>query len=563
MKRHIFTICAIALAAMAANAGTLTVTHTEQGKLSDEVAAAVAADETLATAADITVLKIVSPVVDEVAANVVDADFTYLRTLAASLVKLDLSEAAFANNKLPGGQWDSEGTGRLRNMTALEEVVLPDDIAGIGGATFTGCEKLKKINLNDKITVLPQHVFRSCVALELDMLPAKLSIVEPYAFYQCANLKLSEIPSTVTKIRGDAFNESNVAFTTLPAGLIELGERAFRKSNVAFSEIPQGIKTLPISVFAATKCTFTTFPEHVTSISTCVLQSVKTITEFEIPNRCNLWTKIPDGTFYVNESVNRTFTLRAPAAPTCKATGSNWDESFGKAAQCSNTTMKVLASAKASFETTAPYSSMKLEVLTTEVPEPELILAEGVEDGHVSVKFVVADADHTDFSKVYEGEGKFVVSFSDDAHEGCHVASIRYSDAASYAPRRAEAEEVEGEDPAEEDPDLLYAVDNTIDNLKKTVEVPVTVAPGMRQLSVEVGRLTDEQISGVRQAACTAKAAVKRCGNDIYVTVAGAALYDTAGRCVLSTTGNCLSVESLPAGCYILRAHGTAAKIIR
>lgn len=550
MKRFSL-VTAFAVSLLSVSAESVTINHTTSGGLQAELEAEIAANDALSSMADITGLTIIGE------ADINDTDFTAIRNnLASSLVILDISNASLLNNKIPGGQWDGESSGRLRQMTALEEVVLPDDIASIGGATFTGCKKLRRINLNDNIRVFPNHVFRGCVALELESLPAATTHIEQYAFYQCTSLKLTSLPSSVQQIRDDAFNESSVAFTELPSSLTVLGPRAFRKTFVKFSDIPKGITTLNTSVFAASECTFSTFPSHITNVGTCVLQSVKTLPEFTIPDQANLWANIPDGLFYVNENISRSFICRAPSAPAVKkVTASNWDESFGRPAMCGNTTFKVLASAMESYQTTAPYSSMNLVALATTVPQPILELPEGIDASQVKVSLFVFDTDHSDFSQeVLEGEGQFKVEFADDADSRLYVEEIRFEPAAVYA---------EGEEETDEpvDPNLIYAADGEIGSLlKKGVEVPVNVAPAMNPLRVKVA--VANNVSGVENVEA-ATTGITRQGDMVYAAVAGIKVFDLAGRVALSSGSNSVDISSLPAGAYILRAGKSAVKILK
>lgn len=550
--KKIFLVAAATASMLSMNAETVTINHETSGALATELQAAIDADpdDALTAMSDITELIVTGE------GQMIDADYTAIRALAATLVRLDVS-AANLNKKIPGGQWDGENSGRLRSMTALEEVVLPDDITSIGGATFTGCKNLRKINLNDNIKVFPNHVFRGCTALELEALPANTTHIEQYAFYQCASLKLTALPSTIQQIRDDAFNESNVAFSELPASLTVLGPRAFRKTNVKFNTLPTGITTLNTSVFAASQCTFSTFPAHVTNIGTCVLQSVKTLPEFTIPNVAGLWTKIPDGLFYVNENIQRSFICRASSAPAVgKVTGSNWDETFGRPAMCTNTTMKVLASAMESYEATAPYNSMNLVPLTTPVQAP-VIDIDGGDASKCIVYVTVAGKEHRDFSEeVYEGEGEFIVEVSSNSadNEAFYIERISYIEPDVYA------EGDETQEPADEN--LLYASTGEVKDLvDQPVTVPVTVAPGMKQLHVKVANAY-YILTGVEAVDAPANS-IRRVGDTIYMTLPGAQLYDIAGRMVVNTSGNTVDLSMLPAGTYILRAGRETVKILK
>lgn len=543
------------LAASAANAESVTINHQTAGGLQAELDAAIEASETLASYADITELTIIG----EAAMNA--TDFVAIRAkLRPSLLKLDMSGATFADNKLPGGFYDKEGILNKMNFT---ECKLPATLTQFSGGAFFECKLLESVNLPEGIKSIPQYCFSGCVKLNMEALPSQLTTIYADAFNQCKALTLAELPETVHTINGSAFNETAVTFSKLPSALKgAIGERAFRQAkNVTFSEIPEGVTVLKTSCFAGTQVSFKTFPNTITGIETCVLQSCKQITEFTIPNIGTLWTKIPDGTFYVNEAITRTFICRAPSAPVpSKVTGSNWDESFGRPDQCVNTTMKVLASALESYQTTAPYNKMQLEVLKTAVPEPVIEMPAGHEAANVNVKFVVNEVEHPDFGEVLEGEGKFVVSFGDAADNGLYVKEISYIVPAAYTEGDVETGDTTDDPTEETDPNVLYRVDNVSENLKKAVEVPVTVAPDMSAIRVVVEK--SDVVSAVNEVSAPV-AVITRNGDIVNLTVPGAVLYDMAGRQVLSTDTNMLDLGSLSAGVYVLRAGKKSVKIVK
>lgn len=343
----------------------------------------------------------------------------------------------------------------------------------------------------------------------------------------------------------------------LPATVNEIGDQAFRKTSVSFSSIPEGVTVLPASCFSGTKVTVDHLPASVKTIGQCLFQSVKTIDIFTIPDQANLWTTIPTGMFYVNEAVTRTFICRAPAAPKCAVVnGSAWDECFGKTQHVGNTTFKVLASAMESYQATAPYSSMNLVALTTPVAEPVVEMPEGYDASNLKIAFVVNGTEHADLTEeVLEGDGEFVITFSDDAESRLYVDEVRYVAAAAYADEETE------ETPEETvDPDQLYKVADAATATKQDVKVPLTVVPDMRQLHVKVGY--NDVLSGIENTEA-AEATITRRGDIIYLSASGAQVYDMAGRVVASTAANTIDIASLPAGAYLLHAGKTVKKILK
>ncbi len=556
------------MAASAAIAESVTINHETAGNLKAELDAAIAASDVLSSMEDITDLTI------EGDAQLNANDFAAIRAnLRPSLLYLDLSNAKFANNKLPGGDYDKQGILQTMNV---KEVKLPETLTGLSGGAFYMCKSLEKVNLPDGIHSINQYCFSGCSNLKLEALPPYLTSISADAFRGCSSLELTELPETIKTIGGDAFNDdekdavklplSGVAFTKLPRDLTTLGERAFRRTSCTFSEWPEHLTALPASVFSATHVTFTSLSPNITSVASYAFQSVKTMTEFTITDQAGLWTKIPDGCFFVQtDDAKRVFICRAPSAPkaTVNVGSGAWTGSFSQVAKNPNTTFRVLASAMESFQNTAPYNTMNIEALTTEVPAPIIDMPAGHDTSGVSVKFVVNDVEHDGFGNVLEGEGKFVVSFNDEAHDWLHVEEIRYAAPSTYSAVRAAvyAADDETEEPAEEtDPDQLYRVSNVSENLKKTIEVPVTVTPDMKPLQVKVSMA--DVITGVNVVNIP-DAVVTRNGDIVNLTVPGASLYNMAGRMVLSTDSNTLDLGGIPAGVYVLRAGKKTVKILK
>lgn len=552
MKKISLVMMSLGLAASAANAAEVTIQHNTAGALAAELTQAIT-DNGLSGMSDITGLIITG----EAAMNA--TDFAAIRSnLRPSLLTIDLSQAVFTGNKLPGGDYDKQGLLQTMNIV---ECKLPETLTGLSGGVFFECKSLEHVNLPDGIRLINQYCFSGCTKLQLEALPSGLTAIAADAFKSCAALTLTELPATIKTIGGDAFNESGVAFTTLPRDLEKIGERTFRKTNCTFSEWPEKLTEIPGSVFSATKVAFKELSPNITSVGTYAFQSVKTMAEFTIPDQANLWTKIPDGCFFVQtDDVKRTFICRAPAAP--KATvniGSGaWSGSFSQVAKNPNTTFKVLASAMESFQNTAPYNTMNIEALTTPVTAPVIVMPEGIDPSACTMALVVNGQEHTDFSQeVLEGEGLFVVKFAEEADANLYVEEIRYSAPVATAEGEDEGETEPGEDP---DPDLLYMAGTPADNLKKQIEVPVNVTPGMAGLQVKVAKYSG--VSAVENIAAE-NTGVTRQGDMIYLTAPGADLYNVAGKLVASSRGNTIDLSGIPGGVYILRAGKTTVKILK
>ena len=78
------------------------------------------------------------------------------------------------------------------NCTALQEVVLPNDVQVIGVNAFYGCAALTTVNLS-QVTRIEQRAFRGCTSLEALTLDNVVAI-DLEAFFGCASLQALELP---------------------------------------------------------------------------------------------------------------------------------------------------------------------------------------------------------------------------------------------------------------------------------------------------------------------------------------------------------------------------------
>lgn len=135
--------------------------------------------------------------------DALDAEFTELK-LTGELSKIGMGGnwGAFANNPritkcdLSGvTDWGTPATLPERtflNCTALQEVVLPNDVQVIGVNAFYGCAALTTVNLS-QVTRIEQCAFRGCTSLEALTLD-NVAAIDLEAFFGCASLQTLELP---------------------------------------------------------------------------------------------------------------------------------------------------------------------------------------------------------------------------------------------------------------------------------------------------------------------------------------------------------------------------------
>lgn len=135
--------------------------------------------------------------------NALDAEFTELK-LTGELSKIGMGGnwGTFANNPritkcdLSGVTgWGTPATLPERtflNCTALQEVLLPNDVQVIGVNAFYGCASLTAVNLLP-VTRIEQGAFRGCVLLEALTLD-NVAAIGLEAFFGCASLQTLKLP---------------------------------------------------------------------------------------------------------------------------------------------------------------------------------------------------------------------------------------------------------------------------------------------------------------------------------------------------------------------------------
>lgn len=535
------TFLLIAAAGFAINtmAESVTLTHSEAGALASEL------NSCGVEVKSITELTVAGD------AEMTAEDFAAIRSLmSATLQKLDISQAVFKNNTLPTG--DKATAGILNNM-AITECVLPETLTALSDGAFVKCAKLKSINIPEGVQVIPQYCFNKCTALSEISLPENLLRIMGFAFEGCTKLPFTELPSQLLSVSEKAFSGTNVAFKSLPETLTGngIGQLCFANSKVAFSELPAGLTTLQNGVFLGTQVKFTTLPGNITKVGTRVFENVRTLTYFEIPDCAGLWEKIPDSFFYIaNDDVERTFVCRSMTPPAAKVSIKDASGTFGKVAEFTNTTFKVPYSAMEVYSTTEPYSTMNLLPISVKVAAPIVEYPENVSPEHIRIAYVVGDSVHTNLEdEVCEGSGILVVSFSEDADANLYVSEIR-----NHAAVNALSDEI-----PEPTGTVLYSCDKPEDNLKKTVEIPVTVDASMGTHHIVIAHNSvSTSISEMSVAP-----GYHRTGDNIELPEPGAELYDIAGVCVRRASGNRMCLTELPAGVYVLKTGNVRVKILK
>ena len=95
-------------------------------------------------------------------------DFDAFRNHAATIVDLDLSDATIKGvrdlaNAIPSDAFASKNAGVA---TALQTVILPNNLVNIEGNAFSRCSKLSEITLPASVQYVGEGAFSACIALK-------------------------------------------------------------------------------------------------------------------------------------------------------------------------------------------------------------------------------------------------------------------------------------------------------------------------------------------------------------------------------------------------------------
>lgn len=90
--------------------------------------------------------------------------------------------------------------GGFRGLYNLKKIVIPRDVAKIGGVAFAECTSLTEIIFPNTIKEIGGSAFSQCRSLKNVVLPDGLEKIEEQAFSECDNLETITIPDTVKNI---------------------------------------------------------------------------------------------------------------------------------------------------------------------------------------------------------------------------------------------------------------------------------------------------------------------------------------------------------------------------
>lgn len=116
-----------------------------------------------------------------------------------------------------------------KGKTIVEELKIPDSITEIGGVSFSGFRKLKKIEGGKNIKNIGGNAFASNHSLSEVSYFEKLEEIGEYAFSDC-NLSYLKLPDTVRRIGDCAFQYNKIEKIDADLNNVELGSQVFNNN---------------------------------------------------------------------------------------------------------------------------------------------------------------------------------------------------------------------------------------------------------------------------------------------------------------------------------------------
>ena len=145
------------------------------------------------------------------------------------------------------------------NNTLVTDLVIPDSVTNIYGATFSNCSSLKSVTIPASVTEIGVEAFRGCTSLTSVTIGDSVTSIGSYAFRECTSLTNVTIGDSVTSIGKGAFL-SCVSLTSvaIPDSVTSIGDWAFEKCT-SLTSVTIGDSVTSIGSYAFRECTSLTY----------------------------------------------------------------------------------------------------------------------------------------------------------------------------------------------------------------------------------------------------------------------------------------------------------------
>jgi|GEM_PF-821756 len=137
------------------------------------------------------------------------------------------------------------------NDERITDLIIPDNVASIGGSAFYGYTSLVSIDIPDSVTRIDDYAFYDCTGLTSIAIPDSVTGIGNHAFDGCTSLASIDIPKSVTSIGDYTFWECrSLASITIPDSVKTISHGAFNEcAGLVSIKIPNSVTSIGGSAF--------------------------------------------------------------------------------------------------------------------------------------------------------------------------------------------------------------------------------------------------------------------------------------------------------------------------
>ena len=168
-----------------------------------------------------------------------DADMESIKTRMTGLLTIDMSNVSLT--WLPDNLFDER--------YALQKVVLPNNLQGIGNYAFRDCYALQDVVLPSSLKSIGYYAFEDCDNMHDVVIPEGVTSIGEGAYSGCDSLQNVQWPSTVATIRNSTFYTSGLRKIYIPEGVTKIESSSFYNTNLKVLECPSTLKSIGAGAF--------------------------------------------------------------------------------------------------------------------------------------------------------------------------------------------------------------------------------------------------------------------------------------------------------------------------
>ncbi len=173
----------------------------------------------------------------------------------------------------------------IKNVSFLEEVVLPDTLEEIPDRLFYECRSLKTVTGGRNIKAIGRNAFYYCNSLVNYEIPESVEEIKQGAFYFCDRLYKFNLSQNIRKIGDSAFGACGRMKVTYNCANAELGDGIFFGADIVQFEFGSGIKVIPKRIFhRCSELINVIIPDTVERIDEYAFEDCTSLAEIVIPS---------------------------------------------------------------------------------------------------------------------------------------------------------------------------------------------------------------------------------------------------------------------------------------